>query len=253
VRLAIAVAVILVGTAVAIAVASDRAVKQPSVTAPSETQASCEATVEWRGTTYLGTRVGRMPTRIGRLGAGVIPSCNDTIPPHPSDSSSVAVFAVEGISPQAAITVAGDPSTLYIGRGFFPQLPGTALHEAAYGPDGGRPDEAGSTCRSTATSAELTGKVRSVSFGVLWLDVSSGGQGLPRLVTIFPDARTKVESSATPLPHVNLGDVVRADVLVCRKTNSPRFLKLVATRLVIGPTNGIREWFLQLLRSIGLA
>ncbi|MEK6275348.1 MAG: hypothetical protein AABM30_08420 [Actinomycetota bacterium] len=35
-------------------------------------------------------------------------------------------------------------------------------------------------------------------------------------------------------PHVSPGDIVRAQVLVCRKRDDPHFLKLVATRLTIG-------------------
>jgi hypothetical protein len=53
---------------------------------------------------------------------------------------------------------------------------------------------------------------------------------LPHENWIFTDARTVITGGGTK-PHVKVGDVLRAQVLVCRHAKDPHFLKLVATHL----------------------
>jgi hypothetical protein len=74
--------------------------------------------------------------------------------------------------------------------------------------------------------------VKSANFGFLFVTLDESA-GLPRETTIFPDARTVIDGGGA-VPHVSPGDVVDAQVLACRHPNDAHFLKLVATRLVVG-------------------
>ena len=189
----------------------------------SSSNAACAAVVEWRGSTYYGTSA-RQPLTLGEaLDGGTVPPCNDTNTGKvETDSQPVALASIDGLPTEQA--VATDPSTLYVALGYFPQLPGTPLHDAIYGPRPDVPDERGKACYDAQTK-ELKGTIRSESFGNLWLD--------RRRDPIFVEARTVVEGGGNP-PHVKPGDSVRARALLCRKKEDPHFSKIVVTRLTIG-------------------
>jgi hypothetical protein len=189
----------------------------------SSTNAACASVVEWRGATYYGT-TARQPLTLGEaLDGGAVPLCNDTNTGNEETGSQpVALASIDGLPAEQA--VATDPSTLYVAAGYFPQLPGTPLHDAIYGSRSDVPDERGTACHDAQTK-ELQGAIRNESFGNLWLD--------RRRDPIFTEARTVVEGGGSP-PHVKPGDSVRAHVLVCRKKDEPHFLKVVVTRLTIG-------------------
>ena len=202
---------------------------RPSKVASSS--GSCAVTVEWRGTTYQGTSV-QQPMKLGApLGHGSVPACNDT--PGNSDGTGpqpLALAEIAGIPPAQAVASA-DWQTLYLAPGYFPQVPGTLLHDLIYGTRSGVPNERGNKCRDAKT-ANMRAKVLAANFGFLRVDLEDA-PGLPRRTWIFPDARTLLSGGGSP-PHVDPGDTVRARVLVCRNPDDPHFLKLVATRLAIG-------------------
>jgi hypothetical protein len=198
----------------------------------SSTSAACAAIVEWRGTTYYGTHP-RQPLTLGAvLDGGTVPPCNDTVgtgvEPE-TESKPTALARVVGLPPEQAIATAVD--MLYVAPGYFPQFPGTPLHDAIYGSESDVPDERGNVCRDAQTK-ELKGKVRSAVFGFLWVDRDHAGEQPPE-EPIFVEARTVFDGGGEP-PQVTAGATVSAQVLVCRKRDDPHFLKLVATRLTIG-------------------
>jgi hypothetical protein len=201
--------------------------QKPSGSAGSAA-ASCIAAVEWQGTTYSGTRL-RRPALLGRsLGHGTIPPCGD-MPGSSGTSTSVPLVAVADVPSREALAITGDPSTLYMAPGYFPQLPKTRLHDLLYGENSTLPDERGNDC-SGAKKREVRTTVRSAGFGLYVTRLESA---LRRGNPIFVDASTVILDRG-PEPHVSPGDVVRAEVLVCRHRNDPHFLKLVATRLSFG-------------------
>jgi hypothetical protein len=197
----------------------------------SSSSASCAVTVEWRGITYRGTSV-QQPMKLGApLGHGSVPACNDT--PGNSDGTGpqpLALAEIAGIPPAQAVASA-DWQTLYLAPGYFPQVPGTLLHDLIYGMAAGVPDERRDDCRDAKTR-DVRAKVLAAINGFLNVDLDDA-PGLPRRTVIFPDARTLFTGGGSP-PHVDPGNTVRARVLVCRHPDDPHFLKLVATRLAIG-------------------
>ncbi len=219
--------------AIAIAVASlrERDREQKTSSSGGVTAAVCSAAVEWHGTTYLGNTLHRSITLGSSLGDGTIPGCIDSPGSSGTLARSVAIVAIAGLPPRQAVAVAGDPTHAYIAPGYFPQLPHTALHDLLYGPRTDVPDERGDDC-NTAETTEVRATVRGANFGFLHVTLLDSTD-LPSENTIFPDARTVIEGGGAE-PHVNPGDIVRAQVLVCRHPNDAHFLKLVATRLAIG-------------------
>lgn len=190
---------------------------------------SCAATVEWKGTSYFGSQLQRTATLAQRLGTGTLPACADAAGSG-TPARSVAIVAVEGIPPDEAVAIAGEPSTLYVEPGYLPQLPHTVLHDLLYGPNANLPNERGD-CQQ-ATTADVQARVQSASFGMLHVTLLESTK-LPRDNYIFPDAHT-VFTGGGKKPHVAPGDVVRANVLVCRRKDDPHFLKLVASSLSLG-------------------
>ena len=192
--------------------------------------ASCAASVQWRGISYLGTST-KQPFELGAaLGHGTVPPCNDTIPATNEQPTPLALARVVGIPPERAVA-SGDGLSLYVAPGYFPQLPHTELHDLIYGPRPDVPDERPNDC-GEGTIAEVHGRVRTAYFGVLFLDFEDAA-GLPEDSPIFPQAQTKIVDGG-PVPHVDPGDEVQAEVVVCRKAEDPHFLKLVAKHLTIG-------------------
>jgi hypothetical protein len=229
-----------IGAAVAVAIATrggDQASssrKQTPSRPGGSASASCAAAVEWHGTSYIGSKV-RGPVKLASsLGEGTLPACNDMGGAGggtPRDS--VAVVAVDGVSSDEAVALAGDSSVVYVNPDSFPQLPHTALHDLIYGPSPDLPNER-SECEPGHTStADVRAVVRAASFGVLAVTILEP-EGLPRQNWIFPDAQTVITGGGAT-PHVAAGDGVRAQVLVCRHADDPHFLKLVATRLSLAP------------------
>jgi hypothetical protein len=196
------------------------------------TAASCAAAVEWRGTTYVGSKV-RGQVKLGSsLGDGTLPPCNDTggkgsgTPPR-----SVPLAAVDGVASRDAVAVVGDPSVVYLSPGSFPQVPRTALHDLLYGPDPSVPNERSECERGQTSTADVRAIVRAPSIGTLNVTLLEPTK-LPRANWIFPDAKTVISGGGAK-PHVEPGDVIRAQVLVCRHAADQHFLKLVATRLFL--------------------
>jgi hypothetical protein len=199
--------------------------------ASSSTSAMCAAAVEWQGTTYVGETVST-PAELGaQLGEGQIPSCSDTPGGTPTASQPVRLVVVSGVPREQAVAVAGDMGHVYLAPGYFPQLPGTPLHDLVYARSDA-PDERGGDCDGAAR-VDVSAVVRSASFGLLHVTLDDPPDELPRDATIFPDARTDIEEGGNE-PHVEPGDAIRAEVLVCRHANDPHFLKLVATRIELG-------------------
>jgi hypothetical protein len=198
--------------------------------------ASCAAVVEWNGTTYYGT--GRLPRPIslaGPLGEGTVPSCQDTVPGSPSPARSVALARVAGVPPEMAVSVAREAGTLYVAPQFFPQIPGTALHDLIYGHRDVPNERVGIEGCPTSTTATIHGTVVSSGLGNLRVDASDPDAELPGDNPIFTDAATKVTCEDASTPYAEPGDSVRASVLVCRNPDDPRYLKLVATRVELTP------------------
>ena len=233
-RLSIAVGILLaVAAAAAIAIFDVGGDGKPS-SSGGVTAAACAAAVEWQGTTYFGGRANQ-PLALGdKLGKGTLPPCDDTpgsgTPPDPP--GSVTVVSIDGVPSREAIATLGERTIYYIAPGYFPQLPNTALHDMVFGPRAGVPDERRDDCKD-AEQAEVRAKVRSAFFGNLYVTLLDS-LDLPRENTIFPEARTVIEGGGAE-PHVSPGDVIRAQVLVCRQPDDPHFLKLVATRLRLAP------------------
>ena len=198
----------------------------------SSSAAQCAAVVEWQGTTYFGTKVKREVRLAKLLGEGTIPPCNDGGGSGPEHSVTLA--AIEGVSSDQAVAVAGDPTTVYLDPGYFTQLPHTPLHDLIFGPGDSDPNERSECQRGHTTTADVRAVVRATSSGVLTVTLLAPKE-LPRDNWIFPDARTVVTGGSST-PHVSAGDVVRASVLVCQHPADPHFLKLVATRLTL-PSN----------------
>jgi hypothetical protein len=198
--------------------------------------ASCAAAVEWHGTTYIGSKVQGPVKLAGSLGDGTFPPCNDTGGGGSGTTArSVPLVALEGLSSEDAVAVAGEPSTVYISPGSFPQVPHTALHDLVYGPSPAVPNERGECTSGHTSIADVRAVVRAASFGMLSVTLLEPTE-LPRENWIFPDARTVITGGGTK-PHVQPGDVVQARVLVCRHANDPHFLKLVAIRLTLPSPN----------------
>ena len=216
---------------------------QPTTTASGRTSsgrhsaASCAAVVEWNGTTYYG--MGRLLKAIsiaGPLGEGTVPSCQDTVPGSPSPARPVALARVDGVQPEMAIAVVGEAGTLYVAPQFFPQIPGTALHDLIYGPNRDVPDErVGEEGCPASSRATIDGTVVSSGFGTLRVDAADPDAELPGDNPIFTYAQTTITREGASTPYVEPGDSVQASVLVCRNPDDPHYLTLVATRVEITP------------------
>jgi hypothetical protein len=140
------------------------------------------------------------------------------------------------LAPETAIALAGDTSVLYVAPQFFPQIPGTRLHDIVYGPDSNEPNEReGAEGCPVSTTAEIAGRIVSSSLGGLRVDASNPDAELPGKNPIFTDARTKITRTGATIPFAEAADSVRASVLVCRNAHDPHFLKLVASRVEIEP------------------
>ena len=79
---------------------------------PVTASSACAAAVEWQSTTYFGTKVKREVRLAQSLGEGTLPPCNDGGGSEPE--RSVKLAAIEGVSSDQAVAVAGDPSTVYL-------------------------------------------------------------------------------------------------------------------------------------------
>lgn len=237
------VALAVAGVAALLIVAVARNGSDPADRATSGRQgtrsvanAACAAAVEWEGTTYYGGRVNGSFSLGRALGEGAVPSCQDSVPGTPSPTQSVALVRVTGLPPEMAVAIAGDASTIYQAPQFFPQIPGTRLHDIVYGADPNVPNErVGEGGCSASTMAEIDGKIVSSSLGGLRVDSSDSDAELPGDNPIFTDAQTKVERADAAIPYAEPGDGVRASVLVCRNPDDPHYLMLVATRVTITP------------------
>lgn len=231
-RLALVIGVLAIAAAVGIVIGIvSRGTRDETPSGSGGSAASCIAAVEWQGTTYVGSELQRAIPLGRSLGDGTIPACSDTPGSGGTPPRSVSIVAVAGLPSREAVAAAGDPSVLYVAPGYFPQLPKTGLHDLLYGRSANRPDERGNDCNGAAT-AQVRATVQSANFGLLHVTLLDA-DNLPRENWIFPDAQTVIVGGGDE-PHVRPGDVVRAQVLVCRHRNDPHFLKLVATRLSLG-------------------
>jgi hypothetical protein len=233
-RLALVIGVLAVAaaTGITLAIVKPGSHDESRPSSGGSGSASCAAVVEWRGTTYLGTAVHRS-VRLGRsLGDGMLPPCNDTSPGSGGQAQSVSLAAVGDIPPRQAVALTADPSIVYVAPGYFPEIPGTALHDLLYGPRSDVPNERSGCGESKTDEVQATADG---TFGTL--HVTSGG--FPRDTLIFVDALTRIEGGGLE-PHVAPGDEIRAQVRVCRHRGDPHFLKLVATRLFLGKAAGHR-------------
>jgi hypothetical protein len=202
------------------------------------TAGGCAVAVEWQGTTYFGGRANQLLSLGPELGKGTTPPCVDMVgpgAPPPGPPGSVTIVSIEGVSPRAAVATLGERTLYYIAPGYFPQVPNTALHDMIYGPHPNLPDERRGDCKGVE-QAEVEAKVRSINTGFIPVTLL-GSPDLPAESAIFPEARTVIEGGGAE-PHVSPGDVIRAQVLVCRRPDDPHFLKLVATRLRLAPREG---------------
>jgi hypothetical protein len=198
--------------------------------------ASCAAVVEWKGTTYYGTgRLLKPISLTGPLGEGTVPSCQDTVPGSPSHARPVALARVDGVQPEMAIAVAGETDTLYVAPQFFPQIPGTALHDLIYGHRDVPNERVGIEGCPTSTMATIDGSVVSSNLGFLRVDTADPDAEFRGDNPIFTDAATKITREDASTPYAEPGDSVRASLLVCRNPDDPHYLKLVATRVEITP------------------
>ena len=90
---------------------------------PTAAHATCEAFVEWKGTTYVGHATDA-PVVAGRtLGPYEIPPCNDFVIVGPDGETleqdeeppiRVMLARVRGVPPSRALAVVGEPHTIYI-------------------------------------------------------------------------------------------------------------------------------------------
>jgi hypothetical protein len=218
------VALLVVGAALLLTHGDSRSRVRSSVSA------SCAAVVQWQGVTYSAIS-SKQPVALGEeLGNGVVPACGDTIvdgkPAGDSQPMELKLSRVVGIPEREA--VASADGTLWVSPGYFPQLPGTAIHDAVFGADQNVPDERAGDCTRTA---DVRATVRTAGLGVLDVDIV-GAEGIPAETPIFTDARTQITGGGSP-PRVEPGEAIQAAILVCRKPDDPHFLKLVATRLAI--------------------
>jgi hypothetical protein len=87
----------------------------------------CASAVVWQGRSYDGAGNARGWRRGERLGAGETPACG---PDKPAERTTV--YAVRGVP--AAVAVAGtrDSRTVFLARGYFPQLATHPLHQAFF-------------------------------------------------------------------------------------------------------------------------
>jgi len=206
--------------------------ERPTARPVGGSSAACAAAVEWRSTTYFGTKVKRELRLARSLGEGSLPPCNDGGGSEPE--RSVKLAAIEGVSSDQAVAVAGDPSTVYVDPGYFMQPPHTPLHDLMFGPSDSEPNERSACERGHTTTADVRAVIRAANFGNLTVTLLAPKE-LPHDNWIFSDAHTVITGGG-PTPHVSAGDIVRASVLVCRHAADPHFLKLVATRLTL-PSN----------------
>lgn len=194
--------------------------------------ASCAAAVEWQGATYFGTKVNQ-PARLARdLGTGTRPACDDG--GGSTAASSVRLSAIAGVPREQALAIARDPSVVYVEPGYFTQIPHTSLHDLIFGAAATLPNERSECERGHTTTGDVRAVVRGASFGTMTVTLLDR-TNLPRKNWIFPDARTIIMGGGST-PRVSVGDVIRARVLICRHANDAHFLKLVATRLELPPS-----------------
>jgi hypothetical protein len=220
-------AAVVAGIVAALVVPSD---EQPSSPLGGSAGGSYAAAVEWHGTTYFGGSVRGKVVRGGSLGKGTLPACGDGGPVTPA--SSVGVVAIEGVPPEQAVAVRGRPDVVYTAPGWLPQVPNTPLHDVLYGGDEAKPNERSECEPGRTATAEVRARIRGGGGGGLTVTLLEP-TSLPHENWIFPDARTAVSGGGSP-PRVEPGEVIRAQVLVCRQADDPHFLKLVATRLRLG-------------------
>jgi hypothetical protein len=225
-RVAVAAALgaaVVVGIVAALVVPNDKLPQSPL----SGGAAACAAAVEWNGTTYFGGVVHGAVPRGRSLGKGTLPACGDggpIAPPEPVD-----VVAIEGVPPEQAVAVAGQPDAVYTAPGWLSQIPKTPLHDLLYSGDETKPNERTECEPGHTTTADVRARVERGAGGGISVTLLEPTT-LPHENWIFPDARTVVTGGGTP-PRVEPGAVIRAEVLVCRHEDDPHFLKLVATRI----------------------
>jgi len=229
VALACVFAALVVGGAAALVAGRGEGREQHAAGGGGSAAAACAAGIEWHGTFYAGIKP-EVPVKLGgSLDDGTEPPCNDTVGGTPSGGGSRAVAAIEGISPEQAIASTGDPTLVYVAPGWLAELPQTPLHDLIYGPSAVEPNERTECEPGHTTTANVHARVRVAGLGALTVTLLEP-TSLPHENWIFPDARTVVSGGGSP-PRVEPGDVVRAQVLVCRHGDDPHFLKLVAKRL----------------------
>jgi hypothetical protein len=232
-RLSLALGILLaIAAAAAIAIFSERGGEgKPS--SSGVIAGSCALAVEWQGTRYYGGRANQLIALGGKLGKGTTPPCGDVVgpgAPPPGPPGSVTIVSIDGVSPRAAIATLGERTVYYLAPGYLPQVPNTALHDIVFGPHPNIPDERRGDCKG-AEQTEVKAKVRAANTLDIFVTLLDSPD-LPRENTIFPEARTVIEGGGAE-PHVSPGDVIRAQVLVCRHPDDPHFMKLVATRLFL--------------------
>lgn len=89
---------------------------------------SCVAAIEYAGHTYVGHAAKVPPKALGaKLGAAIIPACNDANSSGGRDEDIVAVEII-GVPPEVAIAATYDDRAIFIRQGSdFESLPPTVL------------------------------------------------------------------------------------------------------------------------------
>jgi Family of unknown function (DUF6281) len=186
---------------------------------------SCAFLIEWNGVLYDEPNIAQAPRFGPALGAGTMPACDDTGSSgcsrlHGEDEQSIAIYRLPDIDPHVAFGAVapwGDRQP-FLAPGFFPQLPGHPLHDAIYGSPK-RPTERAGAWHCGEPITNLAATVTNTSglgngFGARFeADLVRRDSGF---TFVWVDARKTVTGlDEYGLPHVAVGDRIRATVREC--------------------------------------
>ena len=158
----------------------------------TESQSGCASAVVWRGETRLGLSVRgdriQWPP-IERTVQARVPACNDG-GGSSGDSRSVQLSQFQGVAPEVALALADDAGvdTLFLGAGYFPQVPGHPLHEALYRFLGAPDETRGRRCPRVP---QRSGRLRRVDGAAGWVSLDDES-------IWWVDAGTVIRAPTTP-------------------------------------------------------
>jgi hypothetical protein len=172
----------------------------------------------------------REPVEVGEpLGEGVVPSCNDTVPPDPSAERIVRVRALTGISPNVAVAIeedGGEP-TVWLAPGYPVEHPAHPLHDRLFGGSDEPDEERGLTCEAPVSfQARAATTPGGVAFRVV-----SDDEAVAALLARHDDGSVSIDAQTAVsgldrdgLPYLEAGDEFRLTVRGCSGLDGVRVL-----------------------------